>query len=248
MGGLVSKNILITGGARRVGARCVRYLHAQGCSILLHYRSSSSEAQGLADELNLLRADSVRIIQADLTSSEALARLAGVASKAWGGVDVLINNASAFYATKVGDVIEEQWDDLLGSNLKAPFFLTQALMTTLKARHGCVVNIVDIHAERGLPDFSVYSIAKAGLVTLTKVLAKELSPEIRVNAVAPGAIMWPEQDEVAALQKQEIQAKVALQRIGCPDDIAKAVAYLINDADYVTGQVITVDGGRTLFT
>jgi len=126
--------------------------------------------------------------------------------------------------------------------------LTQALMTTLKARHGCVVNIVDIHAERGLPDFSVYSIAKAGLVTLTKVLAKELSPEIRVNAVAPGAIMWPEQDEVAALQKQEIQAKVALQRIGCPDDIAKAVAYLINDADYVTGQVITVDGGRTLFT
>jgi len=161
---------------------------------------------------------------------------------------VLINNASAFYATEFGSVSEEQWDELLASNLKAPYFLVQALVPALKKKNGCVVNIVDIHAERGLLGFSVYSIAKAGLVALTKILAKELAPEIRVNAVAPGAILWPEQGEMNKQQKQEIEAKVALQRVGSPEDIARAIAFLINDASYVTGQVITVDGGRTLFT
>jgi pteridine reductase len=244
----VSKNILITGGAKRVGAQCVRYLHAQGHNILLHYRSSAIEAKGLADELNHERDDSVRLVQADLADSEALKDLVDVASHAWGGVGVLINNASAFYATEFGSVSEGQWDELLGSNLKAPFFLVQALAPVLKKKNGCVVNIVDIHAERGLPGFSVYSIAKAGLVALTKILAKELAPEIRINAVAPGAILWPDQGEMNEQQKQEIAAKVALQRVGTPEDIARAIAFLIADAAYVTGQVITVDGGRTLFT
>lgn len=244
----MSKNILITGGAKRVGAQCVRYLHAQGHNILLHYRSSAIEAKGLADELNHERDDSVRLVQADLADSEALKDLVDVASHAWGGVGVLINNASAFYATEFGSVSEGQWGELLGSNLKAPFFLVQALVPVLKKKNGCVVNIVDIHAERGLPGFSVYSIAKAGLVALTKILAKELAPEIRINAVAPGAILWPAQGEMNEQQKQEIAAKVALQRVGTPEDIARAIAFLIADAAYVTGQVITVDGGRTLFT
>ncbi|NOR80326.1 MAG: pteridine reductase [Methyloprofundus sp.] len=242
------KNILMTGGAKRVGAHCVRYLHAQGYNILLHYRASTEAAEALADELNNQRPDSVRIYQADLHDIVALQALAGVASLAWGGIDALINNASAFYATDMAEVTEEQWGDLLGSNLKSPFFLIQALMPILKSKKGCVVNIVDIHAERGLEGFPVYSIAKAGLAALTKILAKELAPQIRVNAVAPGAIMWPEQDEMSQQQKQEIQAKVALQRTGEPDDIAKAIYFLINDAEYITGQVITVDGGRTLFT
>lgn len=245
----VKKNILITGGAKRVGAYCVRYLHAQGCNIVLHYRSSAEAAKALADELNIQRSDSVRLYQADLHDIKELQSLVDVAREAWGGIDVLINNASAFYATDMAEVTEVQWDDLIGSNLKSPFFLIQALAPILMNKRGCVVNIVDIHAERGLEGFSVYSIAKAGLVALTKILAKELAPQIRVNAVAPGAILWPEQrDDIDELQKQEILAKVALQRTGCPKDIAKAIHFLINDAEYITGQVITVDGGRTLFT
>ena len=242
------KNILITGGAKRVGAYCVRYLHAQGYNILLHYRSSAEAAKELADELNAQRSDSVRIYQADLLDMKELLVLADAAKQAWGGVDVLINNASAFYATDMGKVTEGQWDDLFGSNLKSPFFLIKELTPILKNKKGCVVNIVDIHAEYGLKGFPVYSIAKAGLAALTKILAKELAPQIRVNAVAPGAILWPEQDDMDKRQKQEIQVKVALQRTGCPSDIAKAIDFLINDAEYITGQVITVDGGRTLFT
>ena len=242
-----NKNILITGGAKRVGAYCVRYLHAQGANIFLHYRASKDEAMALADELNGLRTDSILIYQAELQDIKALQGLANAARLAWGGIDVLINNASAFYATDVGEVTESQWDDLLASNLKSPFFLIQALAPVLSQRKGCVVNIVDIHAERGLAGFPVYSIAKAGLAALTKILAKELAPQIRVNAVAPGAILWPDY-QLAEQQKQEIQSKVALQRTGCPDDIAKAISYLIYDADYMTGQVMTVDGGRTLFS
>ncbi|GAW84953.1 pteridine reductase [Bathymodiolus platifrons methanotrophic gill symbiont] len=241
------KNILITGAAKRVGAHCVRYLHGQGCNIVLHYRSSSEAANELANELNELRPDSVRLYQADLHDIQELQALADIAKQAWGGVDVLINNASAFYATELAEVTEAQWDDLLGSNLKSPFFLIQALASTLQSRNGCVINIVDIHAEKGLPGFPVYSIAKAGLAALTKILAKELAPEIRVNAVAPGAILWPDH-QLAEQQKQEIQNKVALQRIGSPDDIAKAIGYLIYDAQYMTGQIMTLDGGRTLFS
>ncbi len=242
------KNILITGGAKRVGAQSVRFLHAQGANILLHYRSSVIEAEALAEELNALRSDSVRLYQANLNNLQELQSLAEFAHQAWGGVDVLINNASAFYATEMGSVSENDWDDLLASNVKSPFFLIQAVLPSLKLRQGCVVNMVDIHAERGLHDFPVYSIAKAALVALTKVLAKELAPEIRVNAVAPGAILWPESEAVSVQEKQEIQAKVALQRTGDPKDIAKAIYFLIEDAPYMTGQVLTIDGGRTLFS
>lgn len=245
---IARKNILITGAAKRVGAYCVRYFHAQGCNIVLHYRSSVVAANDLANELNKQRPDSVRVYQAELDKIKELQALVAFSEQAWGGIDVLINNASAFYATDMATVTAAQWDDLLGSNLKSPFFLIQALTPILRSKEGCVVNIVDIHAERGLQGFSVYSIAKAGLVALTKILAKELAPQIRVNAVAPGAILWPEQDDMNQQQKQEIQAKVALQRTGCPDDIAKAIYFLMNDAEYITGQVITVDGGRTLFT
>ncbi len=241
------KSVLITGGAKRVGSHCVRYLHAKGNNIVLHYRSSIDAATALADELNGQRHDSVRLYQADLHNMQELQGLADFAKQAWGGIDVLINNASAFYMTEVTQVTEMQWDDLLGSNLKTPFFLIQALTPILDSNKGCIVNIVDIHAERGLEGYSVYCIAKAGLVSLTKILAKELAPEIRVNAVAPGAILWPEQNETDTQKKQEILAKVALQRIGHPVDIAKAIHFLIEDAQYITGQVITVDGGRTLF-
>ncbi len=241
------KNILVTGGAKRVGAHCVRYLHAQGCNILVHYRSSIVDAQALADELNGQRADSVRLQQADLNNTQSLQKLANVAQQAWGGIDVLINNASAFYATDMSAVTEAQWDDLMASNLKSPFFLLQKLLPVLQQKEGCVVNLVDIHAERGIAGFPVYSIAKAGLVALTKVLAKELAPQVRVNAVAPGAILWPDH-ELPEAEKQEILAKIALQRIGSPEDIAKTISFLIFDAPYITGQVITVDGGRTLYT
>ncbi|NOQ63843.1 MAG: pteridine reductase [Methyloprofundus sp.] len=244
-----AKVILITGAAKRVGAFCAQYLHTQGHSIILHYRSSEPAALALAERLNAQRADSVRLYQADLNDLQALTGLAEFAQHAWAGVDVLINNASAFYATEMQEVTTQQWDDLLASNLKSPFFLINALSPCLKERQGCVVNMVDIHAERGLKGFPVYSIAKAGLVALTRILAKELAPEIRVNAVAPGAILWPEQGEdVDAQQQQEILDKVALQSMGSPEDIAKAISFLISDAGYMTGQIMTIDGGRSLFS
>lgn len=186
------------------------------------------------------------IVQADLLKLAELQRLAAAVNAAWGGVDVLVNNASAFYPGDVADVTERDWDELLGSNLKAPFFLIQALLETLRERHGCVINIIDIHAERGLKSYPVYSIAKAGLAAMTRSLAKELGPTIRVNGIAPGAILWPEQPMNDAT-KEEILQRVALQRCGDPLDIARSVRFLIGDADYVTGQIIAVDGGRSLF-
>ncbi|WP_026223801.1 pteridine reductase [Methylosarcina fibrata] len=242
----MEKNVLITGAARRIGAACARRLHREGCHVIVHYKSSEQEALALCGELNRLRPDSASLLQAELLDLNQLAEMAEAAKKGRGGIDVLINNASAFYPTPFGEVTEAQWDELLGSNLKAPFFLAQSLHETLTARNGCIVNIADIHAERGLPDYSVYSIAKAGLVAMTRVLAKEMGPEVRVNGVAPGAIIWPEHD-LSEQGKQEILQRVALKRSGEPDDIAKAVLFLIRDAGYVTGQIITVDGGRTLF-
>lgn len=242
----MQKNVLITGAAKRIGAACARRLHREGCHVIVHYKASEREALEMCDELNRLRPASASALQADLLDKNQLERLAKAALEIGGGIDVLINNASAFYATPFGEASEAQWDELLGSNLKAPFFLAQALRDSLKARQGCVVNIVDIHAERGLPDFSVYSIAKAGLAAMTRVLAKEMGPEVRVNGVAPGAIIWPEHD-LSDPHKQEILQRVALKRSGEPDDIAKAVSFLVRDADYMTGQILTVDGGRTLF-
>ena len=241
----MQKNVLITGAAKRVGAACARALHAEGCNIIVHYRSSDADARALYEELNGKRNNSVCIIKADLMDMRELEMLAESSMAAWGGVDVLVNNASAFYPTNFSNLTEMQWEELLGSNLKAPFFLVKALSATLAERKGCVVNIMDIHAERGLQGYPVYSIAKAGLAAMTRILAKELAPDIRMNAVAPGAILWPEHDQ-SEDEKQDILMRIALQRIGKPDDIAKAVKFLINDAEYVTGQIINVDGGRTL--
>ena len=242
----MQKNILITGAAKRIGAACARLLHAEGCNVFLHYRSSKKEAMELCYELNQIRADSAYMMQADLLNSCELEVLVNEACMAWGTIDVLINNASSFYPTAMTDVTENQWDELIGCNLKAPFFLAKALSGTLAKNKGCIVNIADIHAERGLKGYPIYSIAKAGLVAMTKILAKELGPSIRVNAVAPGAILWPEK-ELCEQEKHEILQRVALRRNGDPSDIAKAVWFLIKDADYMTGQVITIDGGRTLF-
>lgn len=242
----MEKNVLITGGAKRIGAACARLLHEQGCNILLHFKSSKKEAEQLCNEFNLNRPDSAMLIQGNLQDMQELESVANAASSSWGGLDVLINNASSFYPTPVASATEEQWDDLLGSNLKAPFFLIKALSDSLASRQGCIINIADIHAERGLPGYPVYSIAKAGLVAMTKILAKELGPSIRVNAVAPGAILWPEAG-LSEQDKNEILQRIPLKRNGSALDIGKAALYLIRDADYVTGQILTVDGGRTLF-
>jgi pteridine reductase len=242
----MQKNILITGAAKRIGAACARLLHEEGCNVFLHYRSSKKEAMELCYELNQIRADSAYMMQADLLNSCELEALVNEACMAWGAIDVLINNASSFYPTAMTDVTENQWDELIGCNLKAPFFLAKALSGTLAKNKGCIVNIADIHAERGLKGYPIYSIAKAGLVAMTKILAKELGPSIRVNAVAPGAILWPEK-ELCEQEKHQILQRVALRRNGDPSDIAKAVWFLIKDAEYMTGQVITIDGGRTLF-
>jgi len=242
---LTGKCVLITGAAHRIGAVIVRTLHAHGANLNLHYRSSRAAAQALADELNATRPDSVRLVQADLHETAQLPALVAEAVAAWGALDVLINNASTFYPTPVGEVTEEQWNDLMGINLKAPFFLTQAAAPHLSARHGCVVNIVDIHADRPLKFYPVYSMAKGGLVMLTRSLARELGPHVRVNAVAPGAILWPEHG-LGEDARADIIARTALKRHGDPDDIARAVLFLIRNADYMTGQVLTVDGGRSL--
>jgi len=241
---LTDKVVLITGAAHRIGATIARLLHAEGMRVVLHYRSSRAAAQALQQELTAQRPDSVMLVQADLLATAGLSTLVTEAVNAWGRLDVLVNNASTFYRTPLGTVTEEQWNDLMGTNLKAPFFLSQAAAPHLRARHGCIVNIVDIHADRPLKHFPVYSMAKAGLVMLTRALACELGPEVRVNAVAPGAILWPEHlDEVT---KQRIVSRTFLKRQGDPADIAKAVRFLIRDADYMSGQVLTVDGGRSL--
>lgn len=235
---------LITGAAHRIGATTAKLLHRNGMNIVLHYRGSREKAQAVQKELNEIRENSVILIQADLHITNGLPALIEESIKAWGRLDVLINNASSFYPTIIGKATEEQWDDLVGSNLKAPFFLSQAAAPHLKKNNGCIINIVDIHADRPLKTFPIYSMAKAGLVMMTKSLACELGPEIRVNAVAPGAILWPENlDEVA---KQRIVSRTFLKRQGEPNDISKTILYLIKDADYVTGQVIAVDGGRSL--
>ncbi len=239
-------NVLITGAAKRIGAACARFLHRHGCNLILHYQHSQLEALALVAELNAIRPNSAVAFNADLLQVEQVQGLAAKALAVWGGVDVLINNASQFYPTPVAQVTEADWDSLLNSNLKAPFFLAQALRDSLLERQGCIINMVDIYAQKPLLGAPIYSIAKAGLQAMTQALAKELAPNVRVNAVAPGAILWPEAD-VADGQKQEILQKVALQRCGNADDIAKAVWFLIADAPYITGQTISVDGGRSLF-
>jgi pteridine reductase len=242
-----TKVALITGAAKRLGAEIAKTLHATGDNIVLHYRGSNNEAQGLCDYLNQIRPDSAIIIQADLLEISTLPELIEQSAHYWQRLDILINNASAFYPTPIGEVTENDWDTLLNVNLKAPFFLSQAAMPWLKSTHGCIVNIDDIHAQRPLKNHPVYSVSKAGLRSLTLALAKELGPDIRVNGVSPGAILWPEQT-IDDDQKQHILSRITLQRTGHPADIAKAVRFLVHDADYITGQSLAVDGGRTLFS
>ncbi len=244
---LQNKIVLITGGAKRVGASICRLLHANGANLMIHYRSSVNEARALQAELNLQRPNSVAIIQADLLNLSVLPSLVQETIKHFGKLDVLINNASSYYPTEIGDIQEEQWQDLMGSNLKAPLFLSQAAAVELRKQQGCIINITDMHVERPKKGYIVYSVAKAGLVTLTKSLAHELSPEVRVNAVAPGPVMWPEDNpQFDELYRQRVISQTLLKRIGEPNDIAKAVKFLIQDAPFITGQVIAVDGGRSL--
>lgn len=244
---LKDKVVLITGGAKRVGAAICRLLHANGAQLMIHYRSSTSEARALQAELNLKRANSVAIIQGDLLNLAVLPSMVQETIKHFGKLDVLINNASSYYATEIGEIDDDQWEDLVGSNLKAPLFLSQAAAPELRKQHGCIINITDMHVERPKKGYIVYSVAKAGLVTLTKSLAHELSPEVRVNAVAPGPVMWPEDNpQFDEVYRQRVISQTLLKRIGEPDDVAKAVKFLIQDAPFITGLVIAVDGGRSL--
>lgn len=236
---------LITAGGRRLGAAIVRELHACGDRVIIHCRSSVLEAQALSEELNALRNDSAHVLQADLAQVGEINDLVAAAIKRWGRLDALINNASTFYPSPVGTVTETVWDDLIGVNLRAPFFLAQAAKEALSGVNGAIVNIVDIYAERPLEEFPVYSVAKSALLALTRSLALELAPEIRVNAVSPGAILWPEQD-VQDEVKEKILATIPMGRRGDSTDIARTVRFFLKDAPYVTGQVIAVDGGRTL--
>ena len=242
---LADKCALVTGASRRIGAAIARRLHAEGASVAIHYRHSKTEADEICNRLNTIRVDSARLFQADLNAGGELIGLIDMVVEWSGRLDILVNNASSFYPTPLGQITEENWSDLVGSNLKAPLFLAQAAAPHLRASHGNIVNIIDIHAYRPLRDHAVYGAAKAGLVMLTRSLAKDLAPEVRANGVAPGAISWPE-NGMSDSVKQEIIDQVPLQRTGAPEDIAGCVVYLVRDASYVTGQIIAVDGGRSL--
>lgn len=242
---LSGKVALITGGARRVGAAACRRLHGEGMRIVLHYRSSAKEANDLRAELEQVRANSVALVRGDLLDTAVIARMVGEAVAAFGRLDVLVNNASSFYPTPVGEATGQHWDDLVGTNLKAPFFLAQAAARHLRDSRGCIVNIADIHGERPLKNYPIYSAAKAGLIMLTKSLARELAPEVRVNAIAPGTIIWPERGLDEAVKRQILE-RTPQKRAGGPEDIARTMLFLVRDADYITGQVIAVDGGRSV--
>ena len=244
--GLTGKVVLITGAARRVGAAIARRLHGEGASLMLHYHASEPDAHALQSQLNAVRDHSVALVQADLLDVSGLAEIVRNTLARFERIDALVNNASSFYATPLGEITLEDWDDLMGSNLKAPLFLSQAAAPHLKKTGGVIVNIADIHAERPLRNYVVYSVAKAGLSGLTRALARELGPEVRVNAVAPGPILWPEDGSFDAVSRQRVISNTLLKRVGEPDDIARAVYYLIAEAPYVTGHVLTVDGGRSV--
>ena len=238
------KVALVTGAARRIGAAIARRLHADGYDLALHYRSSQAEMDALLAELDSARAGSAIALQADLAEFDRLPELIAQTVGRFGRLDALVNNASAFYPTPIGGTTPAQWDELFASNARAPFFLSQAAAPHLQAARGGIVNLVDIHAEQPLAGHAVYGMAKAALRLLTKALAVDLAPEVRVNAIAPGAILWPEHGKDAASQDALI-ARTPLGRIGNPEDIAGCVAWLLGDASgYVTGQTLRVDGGR----
>ena len=251
---------LITGAARRIGAEIARRFHQAGYNVVLHYNQSASEAEALAHELNSTRADSAITMQAELGNIKQLQNMATQVVDWKDRVDVLINNASSFYPTPLESASENDWGNLINSNLKGPYFLTQALIKTLKSNNGCIINIADIYARQPLKNYSIYSIAKAGNIMLTKSLAKELAPEVRVNGIAPGAILWPEKEgpeikspetknpekESPDFPQQSIIDSIPLGRIGSPADIANTALFLANDASYMTGHTINVDGGRNM--
>lgn len=243
---MLNKVALITGAAKRIGAVIARSLHQQGFNVIIHYHHSQKEASELCRKLNEQRPNSAVVVAANLNDLSECKTLIEHSYQIWDRLDVLVNNASTFYQTPIGNTHALEWEDLLGTNVKAPFFLAQAAVDSLRQHQGCIVNIADIHAERPLKNYTVYCIAKAGVVMLTKSLARELGPDIRVNAVAPGAILWPdEKNELSEVIKQQIIEKTCLKRPGKPEDIAETVLFLINQK-YITGQVIAVDGGRSV--
>jgi pteridine reductase len=236
---------LVTGAAKRIGAVIARTLHAAGANVAIHYYSSAEAAEALVAELDRARPRSAFAVSADVRDVRELERMGRAVLERARRLDILVNNASNFYPTRIGTITEEQWDDLVGSNLKAPLFLTQAVLPALRASHGVIVNIVDVHAQRPLRDHPVYGAAKAGLAMLTRSLAKDLGPDVRVNGVSPGAILWPDVGMSEELRAGIIK-QTALKRTGEPEDIAAAVLFLVRDAPYVTGQILAVDGGRSV--
>jgi len=242
---LAGRSVLVTGGAKRLGAAMARKLHGAGADIVVHYHRSRPAADALVAELEAVRPGSALAVCADLHDVDRLPALVDAAVARYGRLDVLVNNASTFYPTPVGTITPVQFDDLVGTNLRAPLFLSQAAAPALRATQGLIINMVDIHARRPLKAHPAYSAAKAGLVMLTKSLARELGPDVRVNGIAPGPVLWPERDLDETL-KAEIVAKTALKRSGSPDDIARTALFLATEAPYVTGQIIAVDGGRSL--
>jgi pteridine reductase len=243
--GLTGKTVLITGAARRVGAAIARELHAAGASLVIHYRQSGKDAEALIGELNAARPDSAATFRCDLLDLGRLDELAAFAVGRFGQLDVLVNNASTFYETPVGQITPQAWDDLLGTNLKVPLFLSQAAAPALRKTRGLILNIVDIHAQRPLRNYTVYCAAKAGLHMLTRSLAKELGPDIRVNGISPGPVLWPEQGGDEKTRAKIIQRTI-LQRMGTPGDIARAALFFAASAPFVTGQILAVDGGRSV--
>lgn len=239
-----AKVVLVTGSAQRLGAATVREFHRRGWRVLIHCRHSRHAADALAAELNHMRIDSARVLVADLADHQQVLQLAVAAANSWGRLDALVNNASSFYPTPIGETTQAQWRDLFSSNAEAPFFLAQALTPALEKQQGCIINMVDIHASRPRAEHTIYCMAKAALLMMTKSLAKELAPRVRVNGVAPGAILWPEGANEAMQQK--ILEHIPMGHCGSPEDIARTIAFLVMEAPYVTGQIIAVDGGRSL--
>lgn len=241
-----TKTVLITGAAQRLGANTAKFLHNRGWRILLHCRHSREQADALAKKLNEEHADSCHVLVADLGNDTDIKKLVSDVKKITPTLDALINNASSFYPTPIGSVTPQQWDDLFSSNTRAPFFLAQAFSPMLRERQGSIINMLDIHAKSPLKEHTVYCMAKAALAMMTLSLAKELAPHIRVNGIAPGAILWPSEGEPDMTTQEKILQGIPLQRLGTPDDIARSIAFLLEDAPYITGQILAVDGGRGL--
>lgn len=243
---LAGQVALITGGARRVGAEIARVFHDAGANLVVHYQRSAKEAEALVAELNAQRAQSAACISLDLLDTTKLGELPRFAKEQFGRLDILVNNASTFYPTPIGEITAAHWDDLLGTNLKAPLFLSQAAAPALRLAQGLILNIVDIHGLRPLRRYPVYGVAKAGLIMLTRSLARELGPQIRVNAIAPGPVMWPADGVADAELQQKIVGRTLLKRSGSALDIARTALFFAADAPYITGQIMPVDGGRSV--